>query len=91
MAYVWFLAAVVSLITALQDDDMYVVKIYGGFLGLWLTISTLSNSAIGHAVEEAGWIGRYHSVPSFAFVPQIVLLKLLEKFRHAAHYTALTS
>ena len=91
MAYVWFLAAVVSLITALQDDDMYVVKIYGGFLGLWLTISTLSNSAIGHAVEEAGWIGRYQSVPSFAFVPQIVLLKLLEKFRHAAQYTALTS
>ena len=69
-----------------NKGDIFTRRLVGAMAYVWFLAAV-----VGHAVEEAGWIGRYQSVSSFAFVPQIVLLKLLEKFRHAAQYTALTS
>jgi hypothetical protein len=58
LGFVWFLAAVVGIFSSLRDDQYFVARAGMPFLGTWLLISILSNSMVGAAIEEAGWIGR---------------------------------
>ena len=42
LAWVWFIASLVSLVTAINKRQMWIVKIEASFLGSWLLISLLS-------------------------------------------------